>query len=193
LVTCQKQPALGCVFKLVEIAGQPRIKLSQDLEKTLIPGRKQVYRLSGSGVSPSAFPLVDLIQLASAPPPVVGRRVMCRHPFQEKKRAQITPSQVMPLLLLVWDADKGRVSDEDEGNGEKEGEKEGDESSGSSSGSGSDKVQRIKTYITEQMEQIRPDHLRYLNPTPYKVSVDQPLYDFMHELWMTEAPVHDLE
>jgi len=33
LVTCYSQAALGCVFKLVEINNQPRIKLSEDVTK----------------------------------------------------------------------------------------------------------------------------------------------------------------
>lgn len=67
---------------------------------------------------------------------------------------------------------------------------------------------------------MRPDHMRKLNPTPYKVrklclalnyvivvfmlndveyilynqvSVSAKLYDFIHFLWLNEAPVVELE
>ena len=45
LVTCQAQPALGMVYKLVEIKGQAKFKLSDEKEKTTLPGEKQVLRV----------------------------------------------------------------------------------------------------------------------------------------------------
>ena len=82
LVTCQAQPALGCVYKLVEINGSPRIKLSQEIGKVVIPGKKRIYRL----LNAEGCPLIDLIQRDTEPPPRPGERVLCRHPFQENKR-----------------------------------------------------------------------------------------------------------
>jgi nicotinate phosphoribosyltransferase len=97
LVTCLKTPALGCVYKLVEIHGQPRIKLSQEIEKLVIPGRKNIYRLIGD----AGHPLVDVMQGAHEAAPVAGVKMLCRDPFSEDKRAMVKPTVVQELLKLV--------------------------------------------------------------------------------------------
>ena len=73
LVTCRAQPALGCVYKLVAINGQPRIKLSDEAHKMTIPGRKDVYRLVGA----NRHPLIDLMTEAEKPAPTIGERILC--------------------------------------------------------------------------------------------------------------------
>ncbi|KAE8704792.1 hypothetical protein F3Y22_tig00110437pilonHSYRG00001 [Hibiscus syriacus] len=50
----------------------------------------------------------------------------------------------------------------------------------------------IRDHCIKQLEQMRPDHIRRLNLTPYKVSVSAKLYDFIHFLWLNEAPVGEL-
>lgn len=68
-VTCQAQPALGMVYKLVEINGHARIKLSQEISKVTIPGRKDAFRLVGK----AGTPLLDIMLLPGEAPPAVGR------------------------------------------------------------------------------------------------------------------------
>jgi nicotinate phosphoribosyltransferase len=165
LVTCQKQPALGCVYKLVQIRDQPRMKFSEDVEKMLIPGRKAAYRLFGH----DQVPLVDLLQTADEPAPVAGQRLLVRHPFAENKRAFVTPQAVVPLLRCVFEqgVTRGPLP-------------------------GPDTLRTARERCRSQLAQMRNDHVRALNPTPYKISVSQRLYEFMHELWMRELPVKEL-
>jgi nicotinate phosphoribosyltransferase len=163
LVTCQKQPALGCVYKLCEINGKPRIKLSQDLEKVLSPGRKDAYRIYGK----DGEPLLDLMLRQGEAPPEVGQRYLARHPFSETKRVFVTPSVVENLLDVVWDGRRGLTKE-------------------------LPTIEEGKALVKKQLAAMRSDHIRHMLPTPYKVSVSSELYDYLHKLWSEEAPVMEL-
>lgn len=102
LVTCQRQPALGCVYKLVEVMQRPCIKISLDVEKVTIPSRKNVYRLYGK----EGYALLDLMAETEEDAPKVGEKILCRHPFQESKRCYATPSSVEKMLEIWWDEGK---------------------------------------------------------------------------------------
>ncbi|KAH8249100.1 hypothetical protein KR032_005877 [Drosophila birchii] len=183
LVTCQRQPALGCVYKLVEINGQPRIKLSQDVEKVTMPGNKNAYRL----YSADGHALIDLLQKVSEPPPAVGQKVLCRHPFQESKRAYVIPSHVESLYKVYWKA--GKICQQ------------------------LPTLEQVREKVQISLKTLRNDHKRTLNPTPYKVSsyllinipflqsyemiflqvaVSDNLYNFIHDLWLQNAPIGEL-
>ena len=105
LGTCWVQPALGCVYKLVEIKGKPRIKLSEDAGKITIPGKKEVWRLIGGDNKP----LCDLLTRTNERRPQIGQKVLAKHPFTETKSVFVAPSKVTQLLNCVWDR-KLRIS-----------------------------------------------------------------------------------
>ena len=48
-------------------------------------------------------PILDLLIRKGEAPPTPGRRMMCRHPFNERQRAWVTAAKVLPLHTLVWD------------------------------------------------------------------------------------------
>lgn len=99
LVTCQSQPALGCVYKIVETNGSPCMKLSSMPEKITIPCKKLAFRFYGK----DGQALLDYIIMHGEPIPVPGQRILCRHPFIAERRCYATPSRIEPLLTLWWD------------------------------------------------------------------------------------------
>lgn len=162
LVTCQKQPALGCVYKLVAINGDPRIKLSEDVNKVTIPGKKNIYRLYGA----DGTILVDVLMSASEQSPEEGKRLLIRNPFIASKRAFVCPTKVEVLLKLYWDKGQVRYS--------------------------LPSLRELKERTCKSISCLREDHKRQLNPTPYKVSVSDELYNFMHEIWLSNQPIGEL-
>jgi len=112
------------------------------------------------------FPLLDLMMRDNEPPPKEGERFLCCHPFVNSKRTFVTPRKVAQLHHCVWD---GRVLDPPR------------------------PLRELRQYAADQLASLRPDHLRMVNPTPYKVSLSKNLYDYMHQLWTDETPVGELE
>nr|GMC62824.1 nicotinate phosphoribosyltransferase 2-like [Ipomoea batatas] len=143
LVTCYAQAALG----------------------VSIPCKKRRYRLYGK----EGYPLVDIMTGENEPPPKVGERILCRHPFSESKRAYVVPQRVEELLKCYWPGSSDKTREV------------------------LPPLKQIRERCIEHLSQMRPDHMRWLNPTPYKVSVSAKLYDFIHFLWLNEAPVGELQ
>lgn len=109
LVTCQKQPALGGVYKLVRLDGIDRIKLSQNFIKVTIPGQKQVYRLYSKNASGKEVRVADYFTFDSETAPVPGQKMIICNPFDDKARFRVTPSRVEPLVNLVMSNGNLRV------------------------------------------------------------------------------------
>ncbi|KAF7259094.1 Nicotinic acid phosphoribosyltransferase [Paragonimus skrjabini miyazakii] len=162
LVTCQKQPALGCVYKLVEISGHPTMKLSAVVDKVTLPGSKQVYRL----YSKCGNALLDILQRIGEPTPKVGERILCRHPGEASKRAFVVPARVEETLKLFWKDGKPTRS--------------------------LPTLQQSRERVQQELATLRSDYKRPLNPTPYKVSLSEELYSFTFDLWLRMTPIAEL-
>jgi nicotinate phosphoribosyltransferase len=154
-VTCQAQPALGGVFKLVMINGKPVIKLSESIIKVTIPGRKQVFRLYNSNDNAVADIMLDYDEKAPQP----EQKVICLDPFNQNKRVHIIPSQVGLLLQTYW---QGQLTEK---------------------GRNLPSLTHIHDFVLSQLKTFQPEHLRSSNPTPYTIGLSQVLHEQMQTLW----------
>ncbi len=97
LVTAFEEPALGCVYKLSAIrrpggAWEPRVKLSEEREKTSVPGRLQTRRYAVDGEF-----ACDVIYDLSSPP---GPQAVLVDPLDATRRRAV-PEEATSEDLLV--------------------------------------------------------------------------------------------
>ena len=92
LATGQPDAALDGVYKLSEINGEPKIKLSENLQKVTLPGRKQVYRFTDETGCFAA----DAIALEHDRVP--DKMI---HPFDVEKSKDLDINMAQPLLEKI--------------------------------------------------------------------------------------------
>ncbi|ETE61820.1 Nicotinate phosphoribosyltransferase, partial [Ophiophagus hannah] len=83
---------------LVEVNGSPRLKVTEDPEKTTLPGRKVVYRLWDE----AGFPCMDLMALEEESAPEAGQEVEYWSLGGTEKAGKVIPSAVEILHLVYF-------------------------------------------------------------------------------------------
>lgn len=95
LVTGKPDAALDGVYKLCYYDNQPRIKLSESLTKTTLPGIKQVYRAVEAN---DWFAGADVVSLADE-----QNIDMMSHPFEAGKSMSLKNFRLEPLLFKAME------------------------------------------------------------------------------------------
>ncbi|XP_059197030.1 nicotinate phosphoribosyltransferase isoform X2 [Centropristis striata] len=152
LVTCTQQPSLGCVYKLVEVRGRPRMKISEDPEKSTVPGRKAVYRLNDA----EGHPFLDLVCLAVESPPEAGVPVSCYSLSCDKSCVSVTPAQVTCLRQEVFI--KGEVTHP------------------------LCSAAETRAKVQSSLQTLHPRHKRLQEPDSYTVAVSEKLHNLITEI-----------
>jgi nicotinate phosphoribosyltransferase len=156
LITSKSDPVFGGVYKLaaVETDGriEPRMKISENVEKITNPGFKKVYRLFCRRTGKA---MADLIALAHETAPQ-GDGFEIFHPSFTWKRKRLSNFRAQDLQKRIFDGGK-RVYD-------------------------SPAVEDIRAYCAEQIETLWEESLRFENPAVYYVDLSQPLWDLRTDL-----------
>jgi nicotinate phosphoribosyltransferase len=102
LATGQPDAALDGVYKLSEVNGEPKIKLSENIQKVTLPGVKQVYRYKDE----SGNFIADAIGLAKDETP---QKII--HPYDAEKNMKLNATMSEPLLNKVMSNGQSLLND----------------------------------------------------------------------------------
>lgn len=152
LITAYDCPALGGVYKLAEIDGKPKIKISNDPWKITNPGCKKICRIYGKS---NDMALADLLMLESEQ--IDPREPLTIfHPMHTWKKRTITDYYIKEILVPVF--------------------RQGQRVYATPS------IQEIQKHLEEEKKTLWPAFKRMINPHVYHVDLSQKLWDMKQKL-----------
>ena len=152
LITAYDCPALGGVYKLAEIDGKPKIKISNDPWKITNPGCKKICRIYGKS---NDMALADLLMLESEQiDPQEPLTIF--HPMHTWKKRTITDYYIKEILVPVF--------------------RQGQRVYATPS------IQEIQKHLEEEKKTLWPAFKRMINPHVYHVDLSQKLWDMKQKL-----------
>jgi nicotinate phosphoribosyltransferase len=154
LITGGEQAALGGVYKLVAVDGEPCIKVSENVTKIIDPGIKVVYRFLEK--NSSSF-VADVIALRSESKPAPGDTI--NPPLEAGKRFAIEAGTICETLLKPLFIEGRRVA--------------GKEDTG---------IEMGKRRCKDQLALLPPTSRRFLNPQVYNVGLSNQLFSLKQNL-----------
>uniref|UniRef100_A0A8B9Q6B4 Nicotinate phosphoribosyltransferase n=1 Tax=Apteryx owenii TaxID=8824 RepID=A0A8B9Q6B4_APTOW len=152
LVTCPRQPSLGCIYKLVKVNGFPCLKLTEDEEKMTIPGTKTVYRLYDA----AGHPFMDLMALEEEPSPSAGQELTVHILGRSGEASQVRPATVETLHRTYFR--DGQVCE------------------------ALPSLPEVRSHAQVSLGRLSPAHRRLHEPEPYPVAITEKLHLLFGEL-----------
>ncbi|MHA2299095.1 MAG: nicotinate phosphoribosyltransferase [Candidatus Hodarchaeales archaeon] len=154
LITGGQGSSLGGVYKLVALDGEPKIKVSENVAKTIDPGIKQVWRITDRS---DGYFLADVMGLSDEKTPESSEWIY--HPIDPLKNYQLPDNITVKPLYNIFMKDGEMLLEHSPGDWRKS-----------------------QQYCREQLKQLHPTHQRLLNPHAYKVSLTKKLFDLKIKL-----------
>ncbi|MHA2243541.1 MAG: nicotinate phosphoribosyltransferase [Candidatus Hodarchaeales archaeon] len=153
LITGGQQSALGGVYKLVALNGDPKIKVSENVKKTINPGIKKVWRIKND----SGNFLVDVIGLHDEKQPRTNDLI--HHPVEHSKKYQLPENVTAHPLHQLLMKDGSILIDRSFGN-----------------------WRVAQDLCKKQLHCLDPTYKRLLNPHMYKVSLTDQLFYLKNDM-----------
>ncbi len=156
LITSKSEPVFGGVYKLTAVWNgeemQPKIKLSENVEKITLPGFKQVYRLYERDTDKAIADVITLHdeEIDSSKPYEIF------DPEHAWKRKKITDFRAEKLLVKIFD--KGKLV------------------------YNAPKLSAVKEYAQSEIDKLWDEVKRFENPHKYYVDLSQNLWDMRSSL-----------